>query len=236
MLSQTELSSLILNSWGNDPPKIGNFQAKALLTWTLWHTDLIFLGWIIYTSKHNCACNLTRWGWGEEEKRNGAWADVYMECLWSLILTKPSPVSGGNGLYIQFPFCTPPCFFFSEVVISQDFCSAPCWFACLRSREQTICLFSTGNEDVAVFLLRNGAFFCSYILMDSPESSKHLLRKYFIETSPLPGSAPAKTVSSHLSIWRDVLLGEHRVHNWCLCTMWLVVVLLSWEPCGLPPI
>lgn len=57
-----------------------------------------------------------------------------------------------------------------------------------------------GNEDVAVFLLRNGAFFCSYILMDSPESSKHLLRKYFIETSPLPGSAPAKTVSSHLSI------------------------------------
>ncbi|KAJ7408489.1 leucine rich repeat kinase 1 [Willisornis vidua] len=50
-----------------------------------------------------------------------------------------------------------------------------------------------GNEDVAVFLLRNGAFFCSYILMDSPESSKHLLRKYFIETSPLPGSAPAKT-------------------------------------------
>ncbi|NXL26560.1 LRRK1 kinase, partial [Setophaga kirtlandii] len=50
-----------------------------------------------------------------------------------------------------------------------------------------------GNEDVAVFLLRNGAFFCSYILMDSPESSKHLLRKYFIETTPLPGSAPAKT-------------------------------------------
>lgn len=44
MLSQTELSSLILNSWGNDPPKIGNFQAKALLTWTLWHTGLIFLG------------------------------------------------------------------------------------------------------------------------------------------------------------------------------------------------
>lgn len=114
MLSQTELSSLILNSWGNDPPKIGNFQAKALLTWTLWHTGLIFLGWIIYTSKHNCACNLTRWGWGEEEKRNGAWADVYMECLWSLILTKPSPVSGGNGLYIQFPFCTPPCFFFQK--------------------------------------------------------------------------------------------------------------------------
>ncbi|XP_009874636.1 PREDICTED: leucine-rich repeat serine/threonine-protein kinase 1-like, partial [Apaloderma vittatum] len=50
-----------------------------------------------------------------------------------------------------------------------------------------------GNEDIAVFLLRNGAFFCSYILMDSPEYSKHLLRKYFIETSPLPGSAPAKT-------------------------------------------
>lgn len=113
---------------------------------------------------------------------------------------------------VQFPFCTPP-WFFSEVVISQDFCSGPCWFTYMRRREQTICLFSKGNEDVAVFLLRNGAFFCSYILMDSPESSKHLLRKYFIETSPLPGSAPTKTVSSHLSVWRNVLWKEHHFNN-----------------------
>ncbi|XP_034640793.1 leucine-rich repeat serine/threonine-protein kinase 1 [Trachemys scripta elegans] len=53
-----------------------------------------------------------------------------------------------------------------------------------------------GNEDIAVFLLQNGACFCSYILMDSPDSSKHLLRKYFIETALLPGSAPAKTALS----------------------------------------
>lgn len=75
-------------------------------------------------------------------------------------------------------------------------------------------LFSQGNEDVAVFLLRNGAFFCSYILMDSPESSKHLLRKYFIETTPLPGSAPAKTVSNHLSAWGDVVMKGHHVNGW----------------------
>uniref|UniRef100_A0A452HCZ7 non-specific serine/threonine protein kinase n=1 Tax=Gopherus agassizii TaxID=38772 RepID=A0A452HCZ7_9SAUR len=53
-----------------------------------------------------------------------------------------------------------------------------------------------GNEDIAVFLLQNGACFCSYILMDSPDSSKHLLRKYFVETTLLPGSAPAKTALS----------------------------------------
>uniref|UniRef100_A0A8D0GZA0 Leucine rich repeat kinase 1 n=1 Tax=Sphenodon punctatus TaxID=8508 RepID=A0A8D0GZA0_SPHPU len=51
----------------------------------------------------------------------------------------------------------------------------------------------TGNEEIAVFLLRNGAVFCSYILMDSPESSKHLLRKYFVETTVLPSTSPAKT-------------------------------------------
>uniref|UniRef100_A0A8C8SVN9 non-specific serine/threonine protein kinase n=1 Tax=Pelusios castaneus TaxID=367368 RepID=A0A8C8SVN9_9SAUR len=53
-----------------------------------------------------------------------------------------------------------------------------------------------GNEDIAVFLLQNRACFCSYILMDSPDSSKHLLRKYFIETTLLPGSTPAKTALS----------------------------------------
>ncbi|XP_004593208.2 leucine-rich repeat serine/threonine-protein kinase 1 [Ochotona princeps] len=41
----------------------------------------------------------------------------------------------------------------------------------------------SGNEDIAIFLLRHGAHFCSYILLDSPDPSKHLLRKYFIETS-----------------------------------------------------
>lgn len=106
-----------------------------------------------------------------------------------------------------------------------------------KKRTQNL-LFSTGNEEVAVFLLRNGAFFCSYILMDSPESSKHLLRKYFIETSPLPGSAPAKPVSSHLSLRRDALLKEHHVNSSYLSspTLWLVILLLNEELCGLLPI
>ncbi|XP_010609370.1 leucine-rich repeat serine/threonine-protein kinase 1 isoform X1 [Fukomys damarensis] len=50
-----------------------------------------------------------------------------------------------------------------------------------------------GNEDIAIFLLRHGAFFCSYILLDSPDPSKHLLRKYFIEASALPSSRVGKT-------------------------------------------
>ncbi|KAL6087425.1 hypothetical protein STEG23_002715, partial [Scotinomys teguina] len=51
----------------------------------------------------------------------------------------------------------------------------------------------SGNEDIAIFLLRHGACFCSYILLDSPEPSKRLLRKYFIEASALPSSYPGKT-------------------------------------------
>ncbi|XP_059129208.1 leucine-rich repeat serine/threonine-protein kinase 1 [Peromyscus eremicus] len=51
----------------------------------------------------------------------------------------------------------------------------------------------SGNEDIALFLLRHGAYFCSYILLDSPDPSKHLLRKYFIEASALPSSYPGKT-------------------------------------------
>ncbi|KYO21000.1 leucine-rich repeat serine/threonine-protein kinase 1 isoform A [Alligator mississippiensis] len=51
-----------------------------------------------------------------------------------------------------------------------------------------------GNEDIAVFLLQNGASFCSYILMDSPDSSKQLLRKYFIETNLHLGNASARTL------------------------------------------
>ncbi|CAJ0964368.1 unnamed protein product [Ranitomeya imitator] len=35
----------------------------------------------------------------------------------------------------------------------------------------------TGHEDIAEFLLQNGAGFCSYILMDNPELTKKLLRK-----------------------------------------------------------
>lgn len=54
----------------------------------------------------------------------------------------------------------------------------------------------SGNEDIAIFLLRHGAFFCSYILLDSPDPSKHLLRKYFIEASTLPSSRAGKTVSA----------------------------------------
>ncbi|XP_038602280.1 leucine-rich repeat serine/threonine-protein kinase 1 isoform X2 [Tachyglossus aculeatus] len=48
------------------------------------------------------------------------------------------------------------------------------------------------NEDIAIFLLRHGAFFCSYILMDSPEPSKRLLRKYFVEAVILASSSPTK--------------------------------------------
>ncbi|XP_012588205.1 PREDICTED: leucine-rich repeat serine/threonine-protein kinase 1 isoform X2 [Condylura cristata] len=51
----------------------------------------------------------------------------------------------------------------------------------------------SGNEDIAIFLLRHGAFFCSYILLDSPDPSKHLLRKYFIEATALPSSYRGKT-------------------------------------------
>lgn len=51
----------------------------------------------------------------------------------------------------------------------------------------------TGNEDIAIFLLRHGASFCSYILLDNPDPSKHLLRKYFVEASALPGVGPGKT-------------------------------------------
>uniref|UniRef100_G1QJY7 Leucine-rich repeat serine/threonine-protein kinase 1 n=1 Tax=Nomascus leucogenys TaxID=61853 RepID=G1QJY7_NOMLE len=67
----------------------------------------------------------------------------------------------------------------------------------------------SGNEDIAIFLLRHGAYFCSYILLDSPDPSKHLLRKYFIETSALPSSYPGKTALrvkwSHLRLpWVDL--------------------------------
>ncbi|XP_015424594.1 PREDICTED: LOW QUALITY PROTEIN: leucine-rich repeat serine/threonine-protein kinase 1 [Myotis davidii] len=66
-----------------------------------------------------------------------------------------------------------------------------------------------GNEDIAIFLLRHGAFFCSYILLDSPEPSKHLLRSYFIEASALPsscsGKVPLRVKWAHLRLpWVDI--------------------------------
>ncbi|XP_073657435.1 leucine-rich repeat serine/threonine-protein kinase 1 isoform X4 [Tursiops truncatus] len=67
----------------------------------------------------------------------------------------------------------------------------------------------SGNEDIAIFLLRHGAFFCSYILLDSPDPSKYLLRKYFVEASALPSSCPGKMALrvkwSHLKLpWVDL--------------------------------
>ncbi|XP_071070427.1 leucine-rich repeat serine/threonine-protein kinase 1 isoform X2 [Dasypus novemcinctus] len=67
----------------------------------------------------------------------------------------------------------------------------------------------SGNEDIAIFLLRHGAFFCSYILLDSPDPSKHLLRKYFIEASTSSSSCSGKTALhvkwSHLRLpWVDL--------------------------------
>uniref|UniRef100_G1PJL3 Roc domain-containing protein n=1 Tax=Myotis lucifugus TaxID=59463 RepID=G1PJL3_MYOLU len=66
-----------------------------------------------------------------------------------------------------------------------------------------------GNEDIAIFLLRHGAFFCSYILLDSPEPSKHLLRSFFIEASALPsscsGKVPLRVKWAHLKLpWVDI--------------------------------
>ncbi|XP_036211675.1 leucine-rich repeat serine/threonine-protein kinase 1 isoform X3 [Myotis myotis] len=66
-----------------------------------------------------------------------------------------------------------------------------------------------GNEDIAIFLLRHGAFFCSYILLDSPEPSKHLLRRHFIEASALPsscsGKVPLRVKWAHLKLpWVDI--------------------------------
>nr|XP_028561642.1 leucine-rich repeat serine/threonine-protein kinase 1 isoform X1 [Podarcis muralis]XP_028561643.1 leucine-rich repeat serine/threonine-protein kinase 1 isoform X1 [Podarcis muralis] len=53
-----------------------------------------------------------------------------------------------------------------------------------------------GHEKVAAFLLENGSFFSSYVLVDCPSTSKQVLRKYFVETIKLPGNAPAKTALS----------------------------------------
>lgn len=44
-----------------------------------------------------------------------------------------------------------------------------------------------GNEEIARFLLQNGAGFSSYTLMDHPAFSKHLLRLKLQETSNAEG-------------------------------------------------
>nr|XP_014340568.1 PREDICTED: leucine-rich repeat serine/threonine-protein kinase 1 [Latimeria chalumnae] len=41
----------------------------------------------------------------------------------------------------------------------------------------------SGNEEIAAFLIQNGAIFSSYILMDHPKFSKRLMRNHFIETN-----------------------------------------------------
>ncbi|XP_029431041.1 leucine-rich repeat serine/threonine-protein kinase 1 isoform X2 [Rhinatrema bivittatum] len=50
-----------------------------------------------------------------------------------------------------------------------------------------------GNEDIADFLLQNGAFFCSYVLMDNPDLSKMLLRKTCTETGEQVRDASPET-------------------------------------------
>lgn len=53
----------------------------------------------------------------------------------------------------------------------------------------------SGNEEIAIFLLQNGAFFCSYVLMDNPHLTKHLLRKYFTEATTLLGNMSSETAT-----------------------------------------
>ncbi|XP_048338175.1 leucine-rich repeat serine/threonine-protein kinase 1 isoform X2 [Sphaerodactylus townsendi] len=49
-----------------------------------------------------------------------------------------------------------------------------------------------GHEDIAAFLLQNGAFLGSYTLMDCPVESKRILHKYFIEPTTSTRTSPAK--------------------------------------------
>ncbi|KAM8973798.1 leucine-rich repeat serine/threonine-protein kinase 1 isoform 2-T2 [Pelodytes ibericus] len=51
-----------------------------------------------------------------------------------------------------------------------------------------------GHEDIAEFLLQNGAGFCSYILMDNPELTKLLLRRSIVEPAE-PNNQCASAVS-----------------------------------------
>lgn len=170
---------------------------------------MLDLGWIIYTSKHSCVYSLIRQGKKEKKEPGPALShSVFAVSVWPNWVL---PLEETAFTQFSFLFAHPHSFF--QKWLFPRICVQLLAGSCTWGKGNHL-LFSKGNEDVAVFLLRNGAFFCSYILMDSPESSKHLLRKYFIETTPLPGSAPAKTVSNHLSAWRDVVLKGPHVNNW----------------------
>lgn len=62
---------------------------------------------------------------------------------------------------------------------------------CLRLRG-VFCV--AGNEDVAQFLLQNGAGFSSYMLMDHPAFSKRLLRLR-VQEEPTVAGQQASVVS-----------------------------------------
>ncbi|XP_069767547.1 leucine-rich repeat serine/threonine-protein kinase 1 isoform X4 [Narcine bancroftii] len=61
-----------------------------------------------------------------------------------------------------------------------------------------------GNEEIAAFLLENGAHFSSYTLMDHPELSRQLLRKQFAEPSSL--SREPSTQTGQLLKWSHLKL------------------------------
>lgn len=65
-----------------------------------------------------------------------------------------------------------------------------CWYSEQSKRwssrvSSVLCV--AGNEEIAQFLLQNGAGFSSYTLMDHPAFSKHLLRLKLQETSTAQG-------------------------------------------------
>ncbi|KAG9489064.1 hypothetical protein GDO78_005201 [Eleutherodactylus coqui] len=51
-----------------------------------------------------------------------------------------------------------------------------------------------GHEDIAEFLLQNGAGFCSYILMDNPELTKKILRKRALSEPSVPKDQVASSI------------------------------------------
>ncbi|XP_042370744.1 leucine-rich repeat serine/threonine-protein kinase 1-like, partial [Plectropomus leopardus] len=62
-----------------------------------------------------------------------------------------------------------------------------------------------GNEEIACFLLQNGAGFSSYTLMDHPAFSKHLLRLKLQETSNTEGEKSVSVCWSGLQLpWLEL--------------------------------
>lgn len=195
---------------GKRPLKIRILASKSFIVMDIL-AHMLDLGWIIYTSKHSCVYSLIRWE--KREKRKSLGQHFYTVSLLSQFDQTEACHWRKQPLHSSVSFLNTPTVFFRSGYFP-GFLFSSLLVHLHEVKGANNLLFSKGNEDVAVFLLRNGAFFCSYILMDSPESSKHLLRKYFIETTPLPGSAPAKTVSNHLSAWGDVVLKGHHVNIW----------------------